>query len=98
MCGFREAVKDWWKVHVLVDQKIDELSIGYYRLKRCEVKKLLNDVKAVCGNSTVQEMWDNSIARDLSSGVIRVSAETQLNAIAHENKELEKNENRISDK
>ena len=44
---FRAAVCDWWKEHVLVDQKIDELNSGFYRLKRCEVKKLCKDVKAL---------------------------------------------------
>ena len=66
---FRQAVKAWWSEHVLVDKKIDELSGGYYRLKRCEVKKLLNDVKVyldsstvgeMCGDSTVGKMYDSS--------------------------------------
>ena len=57
---FREYVCDWWKAHVLVDQKVDELTGGYYRLKRCEVKKLLNDVKVLCDSSTVQEMYGSS--------------------------------------
>ena len=57
---FRQAVKDWWKEHVLIDQKIDELSSGYYRLKRCEVKKLLKDVQVMCDSSTVQRMCDSS--------------------------------------
>ena len=71
---FREAVKDWWKAHVLVDQKIEELSTGYYRLKRCEVKRLLNDVKVMldsstvqimCDSSTVQNMWDSSTVQKM---------------------------------
>ena len=57
---FRDAVCDWWKAHVLVDQKIDELSSGYYRLKRCEVKKLCNDVKVLLDESNVGEMWGSS--------------------------------------
>ena len=57
---FREAVCDWWKEHVLVDQKLDVLSSGYYRLKRCEVKKLLNDVKVLLDSSQVGEMWGSS--------------------------------------
>ena len=57
---FREAVCGWWKEHVLVDQKLEELSSGYYRLKRCEVKKLLNDVKVLLGSSQVGEMWGSS--------------------------------------
>ena len=57
---FRIAVKEWWKIHVLIDQKVEELSSGYYRLKRCEVKQLLKDVTALCDNSTVQRMCDNS--------------------------------------
>ena len=66
---FREAVCGWWKEHVLVDQKLEKLSSGYYRLKRCEVKALLNDVKVLldssqvcemCGSSQVGEMWDSS--------------------------------------
>ena len=57
---FREAVCDWWKEHVLVDQKLEELSSGYYRLKRCEVKKLLNDVKVLLDSSQVGEMLDSS--------------------------------------
>ena len=57
---FRQSVKAWWSEHVLVDKKIDELSGGYYRLKRCEVKKLLNDVKVYIDSSTVGEMWGSS--------------------------------------
>ena len=57
---FREAVCDWWKEHVLVDQKLEELSSGYYRLKRCEVKKLLNDVKVLLDSSRVGEMRESS--------------------------------------
>ena len=57
---FREAVCDWWKEHVLVDQKLEELSSGYYRLKRCEVKKLLNDVKVLLDSSQVGEMRGSS--------------------------------------
>ena len=57
---FREAVCGWWKEHVLVDQKLDVLSSGYYRLKRCEVKKLLNDVKVLLGSSQVGEMCGSS--------------------------------------
>ena len=57
---FREYVCDWWKAHVLVDQKVDELSSGYYRLRRCKVKKLCKDVKVLLSNSTVTEMWNNS--------------------------------------
>ena len=57
---FKDAVFAWWKIHVLIDQKIDELSSGYYRLKRCEVKKLLNDVTVMSDNSTVTRMYGNS--------------------------------------
>ena len=57
---FREAVCGWWKEHVLVDKKLEELSSGYYLLKRCEVKKLLNDVKVMCGSSQVGEMYGSS--------------------------------------
>lgn len=64
---FRQAVKEWWGKHVLVDKKIDELSSGYYRLKRCEVKKLLNDVKVYLDSSTVGEMWGSSTARDFKN-------------------------------
>ena len=57
---FREAVADWWKEHVLVDQKIEELSSGYYKLKRCEAKKLLGDVTVLLDSSQVGIMWDSS--------------------------------------
>nr|DAJ43262.1 MAG TPA: hypothetical protein [Caudoviricetes sp.] len=66
---FRKAVCDWWKEHVLIDQKLEELSSGYYCLKRCEVKNLLNDVKVLLdssrvgemrGSSQVGEMWGSS--------------------------------------
>ena len=70
---FRAAVCTWWKSHVLVDQKLEKLESGYYRLKRCEVKELLNDVVAdlygsqvgkMWGSSKVGEMWGSSIAKD----------------------------------
>ena len=57
---FREAVCAWWKDHVLVDQKIDELNSGFYRLKRCEVKRLCNDVRVLLDSSQVGEMRDSS--------------------------------------
>ena len=62
---FRKAVKEWWSLHILVDKKIEELSCGYYRLKRCEVKRLLKDVQVMLGNSTVQEMWGNSTVQKM---------------------------------
>ena len=62
---FRQAVKEWWSEHVIVDKKIDELSNGYYRLKRCEVKKLLKDVKVYLDSSTVGEMCDSSAVRKM---------------------------------
>ena len=62
---FRKTVKEWWDVHVLVDQKIDELSSGYYRLKRCEAKKLLKDVQVLLENSTVQKMLENSTVQKM---------------------------------
>jgi hypothetical protein len=62
---FRQSVKAWWSEHVLVDKKIDELSGGYYRLKRCEVKKLLNGVKVYLNSSTVGEMYDSSTVGEM---------------------------------
>lgn len=70
---FRAAVCTWWKSHILVDQKLEKLESGYYRLKRCEVKKLLNDVMAdlydsevgeMRGSSRVGEMRGSSTAKD----------------------------------
>ncbi len=63
--AFREGVCAWWKDHVLVDQKIDELNSGFYRLKRCEVKKLCNDVRVLLDSSTVGEMWDSSTVGEM---------------------------------
>ena len=62
---FRESVCIWWKEHVFVDKKIEELSSGYYRLKRCHVKKLLKDVQVMCDSSTVQEMCDSSTVKEM---------------------------------
>ena len=76
---FREAVCGWWKEHVLVDQKLEKLSSGYYRLKRCEVKVLLNDVKALLDSSRVGMMWNSSqvgVMRDSSQvGEMRDSSQ-----------------------
>ena len=63
--GFKNAVKEWWNMHILVDQKIDELNNGYYRLKRCEVKRLCKDVQVMCDSSTVQEMCDSSTVQEM---------------------------------
>ncbi len=63
---FRKAVKDWWKEHVRIDEEIEELSSGYYRLKRCKVKNMLKDVKAMMDNSTVQDMSGNSTVQYMS--------------------------------
>ena len=57
---FRESVCDWWRTHVLVDKKLEELRTGFYRLKCCEVKKLLNDVRVMLDSSQVGKMWDSS--------------------------------------
>ena len=66
---FRQAVKAWWDEHVIVNKKIDVLSSGFYRLKRCEVKKLLKDVNVYLdqskvgvmrGSSQVGVMWESS--------------------------------------
>ena len=66
---FREAVAEWWREHVIVDRKIENLSSGYYKLKRCEVKRLLGDVIVyldssqvgeMSGSSRVGTMWDSS--------------------------------------
>ena len=57
---FRAAVCTWWKSHILVDQKLEKLESGYYKLKRCEVKKLLNDVMADLYDSQVGVMWGSS--------------------------------------
>ncbi len=66
---FRAAVCTWWKSHILVDQKLEKLESGYYRLKRCEVKKLLNDVMADLYDSEVGEMRGSS-----QVGVMRESS------------------------
>ncbi len=77
--SFREAVCSWWKDHVLVDQKIDELNSGFYLLKRCEVKKLCNDVKVLLDSSQVGVMRDSSqvgVMRDSSQvGEMRDSSQ-----------------------
>ena len=57
---FRESVCDWWNAHVLVDEKLEELRTGFYRLKRCEVKKLLNDVRVLLYSSQVGKMCGSS--------------------------------------
>lgn len=62
---FRAAVKEWWSKHVLVDKVIDQLSSGYYRLKRCEVKRLLKDVQVMYDSSTVQVMCGSSTVREM---------------------------------
>ena len=67
---FRAAVCEWWKSHVLVDQKLEKLESGYYKLKRCEVKKLLNDVMADLYDSQVGEMRESS-----QVGVMRGSSQ-----------------------
>lgn len=42
---FRFAVCEWWKAHVLVNQNIETLSDGFYRIKGCEVGRLTGNVK-----------------------------------------------------
>ena len=95
--AFREAVCDWWNAHVLVDKKINELSSGFYRLKRCEVKRLCNDVRVLLygsqvgemrGSSQVGEMWGSSTARDYKNYPnvkIWVSPEGKFEMVAHKN-------------
>ena len=57
---FREAVKSWWLEHVFVDKEIEELTNGYYYLKRCRVRSLTNVVKVLCDDSIIWEMRHNS--------------------------------------
>ena len=86
---FRTAVKEWCKEHVLIDKKIDELSGGYYLLKRCEVKKLLKDVQVMCDSSTVQRMCDSSTVQEMyGSSTVQVMygssiARDYVNGIIH---------------
>ena len=77
---FREAVCGWWKEHVLVDQKIEELSNGFYRLKRCEVKRLCKDVKVLLYSSQVGEMWESSqvVTMRESSQVVTMRESSQV--------------------
>lgn len=56
----RMAACQWWKEHVFIDKKIDYLSNGYYKLKRCEVKNLYADTEVVLDSSKVGTMWNNS--------------------------------------
>ncbi len=96
---FREAVCAWWKEHVLVDQEIDELNSGFYRLKRCEVKKLCNDVRVLCdssqvgemhGSSQVGEMHGSSTARDFKNYPnikIFVSEDGNFEMVVHKTEE-----------
>lgn len=65
---FRDAVKKWWKEHVYVDQEIEELSSGYYRLKRCKVKRLKGDVMVYLCESEVGTMLENAQICDMFSG------------------------------
>ena len=85
---FRECVKLWWGEHVLIDKKFDELANGYYRLKRCTVKKLLNDVQIICdssmvqrmyGGSTVQRMYDGSIVKEMyDSSIVKEICDSSI--------------------
>ena len=89
---FREAVCGWWKEHVLVDQKLEKLSSGYYRLKRCEVKALLNDVKVLLDSSQVGEMWGSSTARDFKNYPfikIMIPDNGRFEMVVHKNKDEE---------
>ena len=61
----RKEVYAWWKIHVMVDQKIEQLESGYYRLKRCEVKQLLSDVSVMLDSSTVNEMRGSSTVNEM---------------------------------
>lgn len=64
-------------------------------MKRCKVKNMLKDVKAMLDNSTVQNMWgnstvqdmrDNSIARDSENKKIKISSECDYEIVKEENK------------
>lgn len=65
LAEFRAEVKEWWKQHVLVNQKIDELTNGYYWLKRCKVGKLGKNVKVLCNDSSIGLMYGNSIVSEM---------------------------------
>ena len=63
--NFITAVREWCSEHILIDKVIDELTSGYYMLKRSKVKKLLNDVKVMCDSSTVEEMYGSSTVKEM---------------------------------
>ena len=58
------------------------MSSGYYRLKRCEVKKLCNDVKVLLNESKVGEMWGSSQVGEMwessQVGIMRGSSQVGI--------------------
>lgn len=72
---FRQEVYNWWKKHVLVNQKINELNKGYYLVKYCEINTLCQDVKVELDESIVGEMRDESVVCTMYNSKIGVMHE-----------------------
>ena len=58
---FREEVSDWAKKHIFVDKHIDELSEGYYSLKRCKVSRISKNAVAIIGDTDIDIIDNNSV-------------------------------------
>ena len=63
--SFREAVTEWVKTHVKVNEEIEALSEGYYMLKDCRVEKLTDNAKVYLFDSSVNKTYHHSFVKEM---------------------------------
>lgn len=82
---FRSAVCEWWKAHVLVNQNIETLSDGFYRIKGCEVGRLTGNVEVGKLVSSQVHMIDKkaTIGSVLNSKIVTITGRSFVHIVEH---------------
>lgn len=65
---FREEVKRWWDLHLLVNRKFETISTGCYMLTGCMVERLSGDALVLLKDSQVVEMSGKSRIVEMTGG------------------------------
>lgn len=82
---FRSAVCEWWKAHVLVNQNIETLSDGFYRIKGCEVGRLTGNVEVGKLVSSQVHMVDKkaTIGSVLNSKIVTITGRSFVHIVEY---------------
>lgn len=82
---FRFAVCEWWKARVLVNQNIETLSDGFYRIKGCEVGRLTGNVEVGKLVSSQVHMVDQkaTIGSVLNSKIVTITGRSFVHIVEY---------------